>query len=616
MLLALLSLLGLAGSTPPFSLAQPAVTGVNTTGTSIAVTLAQAPTVGNLLIGRVATNDGSFTDPTGWNRVATGYNATEDDTSGIVWRQAQSGDSATVTFTGFVGNTKLVVVEERFIPAGGTVVVDESGSSAREVGVTTKDAGTSGALDTAVEFACAVIAIRALTSANAATAPFSLDAALNNASGFSGNFLSDITDSTAAVTPTSSWTTAGTAWGCFATFKYTIASGSPYTLVADPATYTVSAAPATLAAARSIDAQPAAYTYTAQAAQLIAGRAIIASAAAYTVVASSAELLRSYALTASPAAYSVTAFDASLSRGRAVSADPAAYAVAAQPATLAAGRNINASPAAYVVTADATLSTARSIVAAPAAYTVAAQDATLTAARALSAEPAAYVLTAFDADLTESGGAGLTLDAQPAAYAVAAFDTGLASTNAINAAAAAYTVSADAALAADRNVNAQPAAYAVTGADAGIAATRSIDAGAAAYTVSADATLAADRSLNAAPSAYLLTAADAGLASTKAINAAAAAYAVSSPDAELLTGGGTDVLTSTDLANITAIVDARVDELQKIWLNKMTTDPATGLLTIYDNDNTTPLWQGPIYEDVPGTQPYRGRGAERRDKLT
>jgi hypothetical protein len=573
MLLALLSLLGLAGSTPPFSLVQPAVTGVNTTGTTISVTLAQAPTPGNLLIGRGVFNDGSFTDPTGWNRAATGYNATEDDTSGIVWRQAQSGDSATVTFTGLAGNTKLVIVEERFIPAGGTVVVDESGSSEREVGVTSKSAGTSGTLDTAVEFACSVIAIRALTSANAATAPFSLDAALNNASAFSGNFLSDITDSTAAVTPTSTWTTAGTAWGCFATFKYTIASGSPYTLVAEPATFTVSASPATLAAARSIDAQPAAYTYTAQAAQLIAGRAIIASAAAYTVVASSAELLRTYALVASPAAYALTAFDATLSRGRAVSADPAAYAVTAQPATLAAARNINAAAAAYTVAADATLSTTRSLSADPAAYTVAAQDAALTAARALNAEPAAYVLIAFDADLAESGGAGLTLDAQPAAYAVVAFDSGLAATKAINAAAAAYTVSAD-------------------------------------------ATLAAGRNLNAAPAAYLLTAADAGLAATKAINAAAAAYAVSSPDAELLTGGGTDVLTSTDLANITAIVDARVDELQKIWLNKMTTDPATGLLTIYDNDNTTPLWQGPIYEDVPGTQPYRGRGAERRDKLT
>ena len=543
----------LQSNPPPLWTLVQSVTGTNTSGTSITVVLGAAPTPGNLLVGRVATNDPSFNTPSGWTRAATGDNVPTGDTTGVIYRVAQSGDTATVTIDGFAGNTKLVRVEERYVTAGYTVALDQSGSSAVGTSVTTITAGTSGTLANANEFACAVIAIRALTSSNAATSPFSLDDALNNASAFSGNFLSQVTSATTAVTPTSTWTTAGDAWGCFATFQATAASGSPYTLAADPATFTVSAAPAALAADRNINAAPASYTYTAQAAQLIVGRAIIASAAAYTVAAQDATMLRTYALVASPAAYVLTAFNATLATARALSADPVVYTLTAAAATLTATRALSADSAAYVLTA---------------------QDATLSASRSLAADPAAYTFTAFDVDLAESGGAGLTLDAQPAAYAVAAFDTGLAATRAINAAAAAYTVTAQA------------------------------------------ATLAAARNVNAGPAAYAVAALDAGLAATKAINAGAAAYTLTAANAELLTGGGTDVLTSTDLANITAIVDARVAELQKIWVNKMTTDPATGLLTIYDDDNTTPIWQGPIYEDVAGTQPYRDKGADRRDKLT
>jgi hypothetical protein len=206
---------------PPLWTLVQAVTGTNTTGTSIAVTLGAAPTPGNLLVCRGVTNDPSLNTPAGWTLAASGDNVSAGDTSWVMYRVAQAGDSATLTLDGFAGNTKLVRVEERHVTAGFTVSLDQSGSSAVGTSVTTITAGTSGTLADANEFACAAIAIRALTSSNAATAPFSLDDALNNASAFSGNFLSQITTATTAVTPTSTWTTAGDAWGCFATFQAT-----------------------------------------------------------------------------------------------------------------------------------------------------------------------------------------------------------------------------------------------------------------------------------------------------------------------------------------------------------------------------------------------------------
>lgn len=56
--------------------------------------------------------------------------------------------------------------------------------------------------------------------------------------------------------------------------------------------------------------------------------------------------------------------------------------------------------------------------------------------------------------------------------------------------------------------------------------------------------------------------------------------------------------------------------LAKLSRNKMITDPSTGTLTIYADDGVTPLLTGSLYEDAAGTQPYRGKGAERRERLT
>jgi hypothetical protein len=56
--------------------------------------------------------------------------------------------------------------------------------------------------------------------------------------------------------------------------------------------------------------------------------------------------------------------------------------------------------------------------------------------------------------------------------------------------------------------------------------------------------------------------------------------------------------------------------MEKILKNKLVTDPVAGTMTIFDDDDTTPLLSGPIFEDVAGTQQYQGQGIDRRDRLT
>lgn len=61
---------------------------------------------------------------------------------------------------------------------------------------------------------------------------------------------------------------------------------------------------------------------------------------------------------------------------------------------------------------------------------------------------------------------------------------------------------------------------------------------------------------------------------------------------------------------------ARLILIEKILRNKFITDPSTGIATLYDNDGTTPLLTGNLFEDSNATTPYRSKGAERRERLT
>jgi hypothetical protein len=78
---------------------------------------------------------------------------------------------------------------------------------------------------------------------------------------------------------------------------------------------------------------------------------------------------------------------------------------------------------------------------------------------------------------------------------------------------------------------------------------------------------------------------------------------------------GVSGLTSLESAQLDGI-DTTLTTLRKLQMNRLETDPVTGVLTVYDDDDTTPLLTGNIYEDVLAAQLYRGRGSERRDRLT
>jgi len=64
-----------------------------------------------------------------------------------------------------------------------------------------------------------------------------------------------------------------------------------------------------------------------------------------------------------------------------------------------------------------------------------------------------------------------------------------------------------------------------------------------------------------------------------------------------------------------ALVHPELEQLRKLLRNKTVTDPDTGIMTVYDDDDSTPLFTAAIFEDVVGLQAYRGKGVERRERF-
>ena len=50
--------------------------------------------------------------------------------------------------------------------------------------------------------------------------------------------------------------------------------------------------------------------------------------------------------------------------------------------------------------------------------------------------------------------------------------------------------------------------------------------------------------------------------------------------------------------------------------NRLETDPVTGKITLYADDNLTVLLEGFLFEDIDALIPYRGKGAERRNRVS
>jgi len=57
-----------------------------------------------------------------------------------------------------------------------------------------------------------------------------------------------------------------------------------------------------------------------------------------------------------------------------------------------------------------------------------------------------------------------------------------------------------------------------------------------------------------------------------------------------------------------------LDEIAELLLNRFITDPVLGRAQRYDKDDVETK-SAPLWEDAAGTVPYRGQGAERRDKF-
>ena len=74
------------------------------------------------------------------------------------------------------------------------------------------------------------------------------------------------------------------------------------------------------------------------------------------------------------------------------------------------------------------------------------------------------------------------------------------------------------------------------------------------------------------------------------------------------------VITVETGTGLSAEQDARLTLIEQILRNKFITDPSTGVATVYDDAGNV-LISGDIFEDAAGTQPYRGQGAERRERL-
>jgi hypothetical protein len=72
------------------------------------------------------------------------------------------------------------------------------------------------------------------------------------------------------------------------------------------------------------------------------------------------------------------------------------------------------------------------------------------------------------------------------------------------------------------------------------------------------------------------------------------------------------------IGNAAGLVDtgtSDVPTLRKLMMNRLETDPVTGKMIVYDDDDATVLLEGDIYQDVAATQPYDGEGIDRRDRL-
>lgn len=62
-------------------------------------------------------------------------------------------------------------------------------------------------------------------------------------------------------------------------------------------------------------------------------------------------------------------------------------------------------------------------------------------------------------------------------------------------------------------------------------------------------------------------------------------------------------------------IGADAELTRQLAQNRTHTDPGTGIMTVFDDNDVDILLQGDLFEDVAATQDYRGQGADRRNRL-
>ena len=154
--------------------------------------------------------------------------------------------------------------------------------------------------------------------------------------------------------------------------------------------------------------------------------------------------------------------------------------------------------------------------------------------------------------------------------------------------------------------------FTLTGQALGLLTARRLTADRGVFTLTGQAAgLSRGRTLAANTGAYVLTGQAAGVRAARILAANTGVYtftgqSVTLSAAEVMT------LNSADLAAIQALIQTCCASMLRLWTNKMITDPVAGTWTIYADDDVTPMFSGPLYEDAAATQLYRGKGAEHR----
>jgi hypothetical protein len=348
------------------------------------------------------------------------------------------------------------------------------------------------------------------------------------------------------------------------------------TLVADPATFALTAAAATLQRALNINAEAATYVESGADATLSRGYTMNATPGSFVISGSAAAATADRAINASDGGFAITGISARLGRDITQQAYPGsclysgadatlaysgfvapgavlwdtfvwdnfywdraqldtevgAFSLSGFTATLSKGFTLNAEPGVFNLSGnDATLLRSYSLPAASGSLSLSGTDATIAATRTMNASPGNYALTGQANTMTVGRG----FNALPAVYAMAGFQSSLTRNLNLLASAGSYAISGAAAtLYRGLAINAGPSAYSLQGANANLVRTYGLAASTNAYSLSGQPSqMMAGRNLNASAGGIALTGIDTGFVITRALVAEPAAFVVNAPDASL-----------------------------------------------------------------------------------